>query len=283
MLSQKQMAGRRNGQEFGDPLDDSKKGRSKPVTHNVGALRSDGAEPLFLFAKQRRKKRLFLQVALPDLKLAQDGLPGEENFVPRGFHVAQGGLGAVAQVADRGDAGDQGDDFIPAGRGAFDTGHDRLQFLDDDRFDFQKLALVLGREPLGARQADKAVQLLPTLEVILEPDDQLVEVLVLHIKLSFFGGGIQSFRRQKDNGAAAQFSGCDLQDAIMHDKLIELQLRLTSALEAGQHLGANGPHAIHGKTLGKSRGQDLALRVDREGAAGQLVQFMRELRLGENV
>jgi hypothetical protein len=69
---------------------------------------------------------------------------------------------------------------LARGRTAFHRRRDEFQFLDNQGLDLQKLVLVFLAEFFAAAQVDEVVELLPTLQIVLQLHDKLVQFFVVH-------------------------------------------------------------------------------------------------------
>ena len=70
---------------------------------------------------------LYLLGVLFDLELAQDGVPGDVNFVPLAFQAAERAFVHFAEVAQRRGVADERVDFLARGRGDLDGGVNQLR------------------------------------------------------------------------------------------------------------------------------------------------------------
>ena len=71
-------------------------------------------------------------------------------------------------------------------------------------------------------------------------------------------------RHEKDDRAAAQFAGEDLERLVLDDDLGQRHLRLLGGAERRQHLGADRFEMIHREGLGQGGGHDVAFPVQGE-------------------
>ena len=206
------------------------------------------------------------------LQLAKDRMPADVKLVPLTFHVAERGVVEFAEETERGSAANEGEDFVFAGRAGLDGGEDHFHLLDDDAFDLEELAFLFLAEFLGAGEVDEMVKLFPALGVVFQLLDELVHLFGLHRRwwlygLAGFAG--ESLRYQKDNRSTAQFARDELQTGILNDDFGERGLGGLRGTECHQHLRGDVVHKPDRECLGECGGQNAALAIDGETAAGQ--------------
>lgn len=227
---------------------------------------------LLLFLEQALENGFGFRHLLLHLQLAEDGMPADVKLVPLAFDVAQGRVVEFAQETQGGGAADEREDFVLAGRAGLNGGEDHFHLLDDDALDLEELTLLLRAEFFGAGDVDEMVKLLPALGVVFQLFDELVHLFGLHKRgwmscLTGFAG--EGLRDKKDDCATAQFARDEFQAGIMNVDLDERGVRSLRRTEGGQYLRGDVVHESDGKRLGQRGGENAAVAVDSETAAGQ--------------
>src|SRR5262245_25246197 len=121
-----------------------------------------------------------LGLALLDFELAEQGLEADEEAVPVIFHVAESVFVHLAEVTDGRGGSDQAVDIFAADGTAIDGGKDEFEFLGDDAFDFEELVFILLGELFGSAHDHEGIELFPTLQIVLEADDELLDGAFAH-------------------------------------------------------------------------------------------------------
>jgi hypothetical protein len=145
------------------------------------------------FEHIRPKGAVFL-LDLPDLELAEKGLPSDIDFVPLVFQGSQGPFVYFAKITDGRGGADERVNVLLGGIAAFHAGENHFEFLGQDTFDFQELILIFGSEFPGPRQVEIMVELFPALEMALHLANEIIEFVVAH-RLNLFPA--QTLGREK--------------------------------------------------------------------------------------
>ena len=135
-----------------------------PFGRETAACEHNGSQPQTCVSLPPEKGGRVLVVLL-DLELAQDGVPGNINFVPGVLDAAQRAFAHLAQIAERRRIADERVISSLGGRCDLDRRQNQFDFLRDDAFDFEEMVFIRRPEFFGAGDVDEMVELLPAFDV----------------------------------------------------------------------------------------------------------------------
>jgi hypothetical protein len=141
----------------------------------------EGQPELASAPKQTSPKRfLRLHRLLLHFQLPKNRLPTNVNLVPLVLQTAVHPLVLFPKKPQGRHTTHQLKHFVPVQRAALYRRQYNLQLLRQDRFQFQKLPLVVLTKLLRPRKREKLVKLFPAFQVVLDLRDKSVEFVAIH-------------------------------------------------------------------------------------------------------